>query len=306
MIPVHGYLSRESARKSVAEGDAEFDAELKSCYKDLLVSRGRFHGQPIKVIAICGPSCAGKTTTAKKLTALLEQDGKRVHTISIDDFYYDRALLKSSAKNGVIDFDSPGTIDTKEFALTLREIFDDYENVVEVPTYDFKTGTRGEPRLIPVDDRDIFIVEGIQVFYPEIYSLLKSYPTTTVYINVMKGIKTGTTVFPAIEVRFLRRLVRDFYKREASPEFTYELWKTVLLNERANIFPYMSRAQIGLNSTVCYEIGMLKPYLEEILSLVPSNSIFYDESQEVLEKIEYFSPIDKSFLAPDSLYHEFV
>jgi hypothetical protein len=122
----------------------------------------------------------------------------------------------------------------------------------------------------------------------------------------MKGIKTGTTVFPAIEVRFLRRLVRDFYKREASPEFTYELWKTVLLNERANIFPYMSRAQIGLNSTVCYEIGMLKPYLEEILSLVPSNSIFYDESQEVLEKIEYFSPIDKSFLAPDSLYHEFV
>ena len=97
---------------------------------------------------------------------LLDDHGRRVVTVSIDDFYYDRAVLKSRSKNGVIDFDSPDTIDTKELSLTLREIFDDDETVVEVPTYDFKTGTRGEPRFIPVDDRDIFIVEGIQVFYP--------------------------------------------------------------------------------------------------------------------------------------------
>ena len=97
--------------------------------------------------------------------------------------------------------------------MTIREIFDDDENVVEVPTYDFKTGTRGEPRFIPVDDNDVFIIEGIQVFYPEVYGLLNSYPTTTVYINATRMIKGGNITFPAVDVRFFRRIVRDYYRR---------------------------------------------------------------------------------------------
>ncbi len=306
MIEVHRFLTPEQAEKSVHDGDAAFDAELRRCSEDLLVSRGRFHGQQVKAIALCGPTCAGKTTTAKKLTKILEEKGKRVHILSIDDFYYDREILKERSKDGEIDFDSPDTIDTKELALTIREIFDDDENVVEVPTYDFKTGTRGEPRLIPVDDSDIFIIEGIQVFYPEVYSLLNSYPTTTIYINATKAIKGGNITIPAVDIRFFRRIVRDFYRRNASPEFTFELWNTVRENEEKNIYPHAGKAKIQLNSTVCYEIGMLKPYLDEILRLVPKTSKYYYKAQDFLELIEDFSAIDKKYLAPDSLYHEFV
>ena len=306
MISVHRFYSQCEAEKLVKHGDATFDAELRACYDDLLVSRGRFHGQSIKAIALCGPTRAGKTTTAKKLTKLLEEHGKRVHTISIDDFYYDRELLKKRSKGGVIDFDSPDTIDTKELSLTLREIFDDDETVVEVPTYDFIKGTRGEPRLIPVDDNDIFIIEGIQVFYPEIYSLLKSYPTTTLYINAMRAIQAGNITFPAVDIRFFRRLVRDYYRRSASPEFTFELWKSVRNNENDNIFPYIGKADVSINSTLCYEIGMLKPYLCEILQLVPDTSEYYHQAQDILELIKDFTAFDKSYLAPDSLYHEFV
>ena len=306
MISVHRFYSENEAKELVKLGDSTFDAELRACYDDLLISRGRFRGQSIKAIALCGPTCAGKTTTAKKLTKLLEEHGKRVHTISIDDFYYDRELLKKKSKGGAIDFDSPDTIDTKELSLTLREIFDDDETVVEVPTYDFLSGTRGEPRLIPVDDNDIFIIEGIQVFYPEIYSLLKSYPTTTLYINAMRALQVGSTTFHAVDIRFFRRLVRDFYRRNASPEFTFELWKSVRENETYNIFPYVGKANISINSTLCYEIGMLKPYLDEILPLVPNTSEYYHEAQDILELIDGFTAFDKSYLAPDSLYHEFV
>lgn len=306
MISVHRFLTPSQAQESVSVGDATFDAELRACYDDLLISRGRFRGHSVKAIALCGPTCAGKTTTAKKLTKIFEEKGKRVHTISIDDYYYDRALLKKRSKKGEIDFDSPDTIDTKELSLTLREIFDDDETVVEVPTYDFKKGTRGEPRLIPVDDNDLFIIEGIQVFYPEIYSLLKSFPTTTVYINAMRAIQSGSITFPAVDIRFFRRLVRDFYRRDASPEFTFELWKSVRNNENDNIFPFISKANVSINSTLCYEIGMLKPYLCQILPLVPKTSEHYYEAQDILERIKDFSPIDKSYLASDSLYHEFV
>ena len=306
MINIHRYLNEEQAKKCVWESDAEFNAQLESIYDDLLVARGRFHGQTVKAIALCGPTCAGKTTTAKKLTSLLESHGKRVHIISIDDYYYDRDVLKERSKDGEIDFDSPETIDTKELALTIREIFDDDENVVEVPTYDFKLGTRIEPRLIPVDDRDIFIFEGIQVFYPNVYGLLNSYPTTTVYINAMKNLQSGNRVFPCVDLRLYRRIVRDFYRREASPEFTFELWKTVRNNEDDNIFPYINRAKISLNSTMAYEIGMLKPYLEEILPLVPRKNNHYYKAQDILESISDFSTISKEFLSPDSLFHEFV
>lgn len=306
MIYIHRYLTNEQARKCVAESDAAFDNELLSIYDDLLVSHGRFHGKEIKAIALCGPTCAGKTTTAKKLTALLESHGKRVHILSIDDFYYDRKVLKERSGGGDIDFDSPDTIDTKELALTIREIFDDDENVVEVPTYDFKLGTRGEPRFIPVDDRDIFIFEGIQVFYRNVNSLLNSYPTKSVYINAMKSLQTGNRTFPCVDLRLYRRIVRDFYRREASPEFTFELWETVRRNEDDNIFPHIHRAQISINSTMAYEIGMLKPYLDEILPLVPKTSDYYDKSQDILESISDFSPISKEFLSPDSLFHEFV
>ena len=306
MISVHRFLTPIQAQESVREGDAAFDAELRACYDDLLLSRGRFHGQSVKAIALCGPTCAGKTTTAKKLTKIFQEKGKRVHTISIDDFYYDRAILKKRSKKGEIDFDSPDTIDTKELSLTLKEIFDDDENVVEVPTYDFKKGTRGDPRLIPVDENDIFIIEGIQVFYPEVYSLLKSFPTTTVYINATRSIQSGGITIAGVDIRFFRRLVRDFYRRDASPEFTFELWRSVRRNENENIFPYTSKANVSINSTLCYEIGMLKPYLSEILPLVPKTSRFYYEAQDILELIEEFTPIDKSYLAPDSLYHEFV
>ncbi|MGM9643421.1 MAG: uridine kinase [Eubacteriales bacterium] len=272
MINVPRFLTEAQAEKSVKDGDAAFDAELARISKDLLVTHGRFHGQQVKAIALCGPSCAGKTTTAKKLTSILEAQGKRVHILSIDDFYFDRAVLKGRSKAGKIDFDSPDTIDTEELALTIRVIFDDDENVVEVPTYDFKTGTRVEPRFIPVDDRDIFIIEGIQVFYPNVYKLLNSYPTTIVYINTSRSIQSGSLLFTPANLRLLRRIVRDFYRREAPPDFTLNLWRTVRENEDINIFPYCYKAKLSISSTVCYEIGMLKPYLDEILPLVPKTS----------------------------------
>lgn len=306
MINVSRYLTQAQAQKCVAESDADFDVQLESIYDDLLMSHGRFHGQAVKAIALCGPTCAGKTTTAKKLTSMLESHGKRVHVLSIDDYYFDRKILKERSVNGEIDFDSPDTIDTKELALTIREIFDDDENVVEVPTYDFKLGTRGEPRFIPVDDRDIFIFEGIQVFYPNVYALLNSNPTTSVYINAMRSIQTGNRTFPCVDLRLFRRIVRDFYRREASPEFTFELWKTVRRNEDKNIFPNIHRSKISLNSTMAYEIGMLKPYLDEILPLVPRESEHYYRAQDILESISDFSPISKEFLSADSLFHEFV
>ena len=57
---------------------------------------------------------------------------------------------------------------------------------------------------------------------------------------------------------------------------------------------------------MAYEIGMLKPYLEEILPLVPRKNDHFYRAQDILESISDFSTISKEFLSPDSLFHEFV
>ena len=57
---------------------------------------------------------------------------------------------------------------------------------------------------------------------------------------------------------------------------------------------------------MAYEIGMLKPYLDEILPLVPKTSEYYYRAQDFLESISDFTPISKEYLSPDSLFHEFI
>ena len=95
MINIHRYLTEEQAQKCVADSDALFDSELLSIYDELLVSRGRFHGQAVKAIALCGPTCAGKTTTAKKLTSLLFLEFCQF--LSIQSIQEPHAIQKSPA-----------------------------------------------------------------------------------------------------------------------------------------------------------------------------------------------------------------
>ena len=102
MINVSRYLTQAQAQKCVAESDADFDVQLESIYDDLLISHGRFHGQAVKAIALCGPTCAGKTTTAKKLTSMLESHGKRVHVLSIDDL--EIGMVMQGTVRNIVDF----------------------------------------------------------------------------------------------------------------------------------------------------------------------------------------------------------
>lgn len=296
-------------RQLISKCDSEFYEKLCRIADELGLARaeGDREGNDIRIVLLSGPSCSGKTTAAKMLADRLDDHGRRVVTVSIDDFYYDREHLdKLSARKGVdgIDYDSVDTIDLPCLESFVAELLS--KGSAQCPVFDFKTGNRNGSREISSDENTVFVFEGIQAIYPEITRLLAPFGTVSVYIAPQTPIAVGESVFDPNEIREMRRIVRDYNFRGASAEFTMTLWKSVRRNEDANIFPYVDDCTYRIDSTHGYEIGVLKPYLERILSELCEDSAHYERARAVLEKISSVTPIDASLIEEGSLYKEFV
>lgn len=287
---------------------ATFVGDIEHEFERRLVNLIRaINKENLKFVGLTGPTCSGKTTLANKIIEYMEAHDKQVCVISIDDFFYDRDILLEKTKiegNEEIDFDSVKTIDLDAIEETVEAIEND--EIFDLPRYDFVTGKRAEYRKIDPKEYDLFLFEGIQVVYPEVYSLLKQHKYKTIFICVEEGITVGDIVFEPNEIRFLRRVVRDYFFRNAQGEFSFHLWRGVRKNEDTSIFPHVENCDYRINSSMPFEIGLLKPYLETILGKVSKESKYYDESQEILKKIAPIQSISKEHLLQNSLYREFI
>ncbi len=295
------FFSDEANKKSfVLECENVFEERLNKTVDEIVGSNRS------KVITLSGPTCSGKTTTANKLISEFTARGKNVHVVSIDDFYYDRALLLKEAERngGELDFDSPKSIDFSAFSKAVEDIFNGGDAVV--PIFDFKSGTRTGERTFHVKEDDMFIFEGIQAIYPEVTEYLEGHEYTSVFIAVLDDINIGGALFLRDDIRFLRRLVRDFNFRSAKPEFTFKLWESVRKNEDENIYPYYKKCDYIINSLLGYDIFMLRPYILSILQSVCNKSEYYSKAQEIINKLANIPEIDKDYMPSNSMFHEFL
>ena len=295
-----GKLSAADAEAFVLECDREFEAELE-------VQIDRICEGAPQVIRLSGPTCSGKSTVVKKIVSELEKRGKVVHTIAIDDFYYDRETLDRISKEsgtGEIDYDSVKTIDIEKLRVFVDAIGVGGE--LKSPIFDFKSGGCIGYRSISAKADDVFIFEGIQAIYPEIKALFSHHACVDVHIAPMCGIALGEDVFSNNEIRFFRRIVRDRHFRYTHPEFTFKIWKSVRENEDKSIFPYVSECDYYIEASFAYEIGVLKPYLMEYLAEVDEASEYRAAADEIRRRISPAADISSECIPEDSLYREFV
>lgn len=255
----------------------------------------------IKILTLAGPTCSGKTTTSYILEHEIEKRGMTVKIISIDDFYRNRADISKDEKP---DYESISAIDFPVFQSCVEKILKG--ETAMLPIYDFVDGQRkGFMPYLP-SEHEIIIFEGIQAIYPEILSLLPKDISKSIYISVSDDVNAYGTYFKKREIRFLRRLVRDFLFRSATPERTLELWEGVVDNEDKNIIPNERYADYVINSFMPYELGAIKPYL--------MNTVCYDfdnEKEAALynkwkKKLKNIIEIPSSFVPKDSVFREFI
>jgi len=261
----------------------------------------------LKLIGLTGPTCAGKTTAANKLTDYLEHHGHRVHVISIDDFYFDKEYLNRRAEEDPdieIDYDSESTIDVELLSEKAESLLSGQPT--EMPKFDFQTGTRVRGETIDPQPEDVFLFEGIQILYPRVNQILCRASYQSIYICPASELEIDGQVFVPNELRLMRRLVRDYYRRASKPDFTFYLWESVRANEEKNIFPNAHRCHEFIDSTMAYEVGMLKPHLQRILAEVSEDSSYYGAAQQIIKKIARVRTVPSEYMTANSLYKEFI
>ncbi len=285
-------------RSFVEECEHRFEKRLSEVCREIIEDGA-------KIIALSGPSCSGKTTTAAKLTEALCENGCEVHLISIDNFFRERDTLDREAimKNGSIDYDSVNAIDLELLSERAASII--AGRPTELPIYDFTLGKcTGYERVDP-NDHSVFIFEGIQAIYPEVTALFGDR-YKSVYISVEDDLSVNGVYFRARELRLLRRLIRDYKFRGAAPEFTLFLWRSVAANEDTSILPYADSADIKINSFMAYEAFLMSGVIPELLLAVPENNAYFPKAYELSKRLSGLPEIPVSMIPGGSLMREFI
>ena len=259
-----------------------------------------------KIILIAGPSSSGKTTFAQRLGIQLKVNGKKPIAISLDDYFVDRENTPLNP-DGTYDFESLQAVDLEQLNMDLLKLIEGQS--IELPKFNFLTGKREwSGKVITVDEDHPIIIEGIHGLNPELtYEIpeknkFKIYISALTQLNLDYHNRIATT-----DIRLIRRMVRDVKFRGNDPIRTFQLWSGVRAGEEQNIFPYQEEADVMFNSSLVYEMSVLKKYIEPLLRKIDNSSIYYSEARKLLRFLEYFVDIvDESMIPTNSLLREFI
>ncbi len=261
-----------------------------------------YNKKSVRMIMIAGPSASGKTTFANLLADRLEFRGVKVHRISTDDFFIDRDKIEI-LPSGVRDFDSLSAMDVQLLTFTLESILEGKK--VVVPSFDFVRGERsGETREIEAEEEDVTIVEGIHALNPVVLGkyAIDGERVEGVYISPRRefALPSGRHVAP-VELRLLRRILRDYYSRGYSLQDTLLQWEEVLKAEKVYIYPYVYKAGYTVDSVYDYELLVYKRCLGNALDAFPHP--WTDNIREALKEVAL---IPDMTIPETSLLNEFI
>lgn len=259
-----------------------------------------------EIVMLAGPSSAGKTTTARKLCENLNKKGVKTYVLSLDDFYLNRADIPY-LPDGTQDYETVYALDLPLFTECVNKLL--MGESVKNPVFDFTTGKRSDKEYneITLGKEDVVIIEGLHALNPVITEKIEG-KLLKIYINVSSRIydNRGNIVLNKRNMRFVRRMVRDFKFRDSTVENTYKLWNNVTAGEDKYLFPYRHLADIKINTIHLYESCVLKSQALPLLYESDISDEFRDDAKKLCKALEKFEDINISSVPEDSLLREFL
>ncbi len=258
-----------------------------------------------RIVLMSGPSSSGKTTTAKRLGIQLRVLGLTPVLISLDDYFVERDKTPRDA-DGEYDYEAFDAIDHATFNDHLRRLIDGES--VEVPRYDFITGQRQwHENPLALDERSILLVEGIHALNPRLSESLADDLKFRIYVSALTSIAMDNlSRIPTTDNRLIRRMVRDSVTRGVDASATLRRWQSVRHGEEKHIFPYQENADVMFNSSLFYELPVLKNYVVPLLRSVPNTIPEFGEAQRLLKLLDFFVSIPPDEIPPTSILREFI
>ncbi|MFT8348054.1 nucleoside kinase [Clostridium saccharoperbutylacetonicum] len=259
----------------------------------------------VKIILIAGPSSSGKTTFANRLSVQLRVNGLIPMPLSLDNYFVNRVDTPKD-ENGEYDFETIDALDLKLLNENLEVLMSGEE--VELPIYNFKKGEKEwNDYKVKLPKNGVLLLEGIHGLNPKLISnkldsnVFKIYISALTQLNIDNHNRISTT-----DVRKVRRIVRDSLSRGYDAESTLKMWDSIKRGERKNIFVYQEEADVAFNSTLVYELGVLKPYALKELNKITEESPVYSEAIRLKAFLSFFNEIDIEEVPKNSLLREFI
>lgn len=269
------------------------------------VAKKIFADENKKIVMLAGPSSSGKTTTASILSHGINRLGGRAYAVSLDDFYHPRSVGYPLDENGKPDYECVEALDVELIRSKLAELVETGKS--RLPVFDFKSGERiNDAKSIDLSENDIIIVEGLHALNPVITDNLSDKNLFRIYVSVSSRVydDEGNVLLSKRDLRFVRRMVRDFRFRSTSVERTFEIWQSVMRGEDKYLFPFEYLADVKLNSFHPCEPCVFSERAMQLLSEA-KKSEYTEKAKSLSEKLGLFRNTDYSLLPADSLLREF-
>ena len=265
----------------------------------------RYRDGGARVVLVAGPSSSGKTTTTKRLAIQLMTNLLKPQIISLDNYFINRENTPRD-EDGDYDYESLYALDLKQFNDDLNAIIAGEE--VELPTYNFELGCRQyKGDMIHLDEGSVLLIEGIHGLNPELTAAIDENMKYRVYVSALTTLSIDDhNRIPTSDNRLLRRIIRDARYRGTSPEESIRRWPSVRRGEEKWIFPFQENADATFNSSLLFELGVMKEYAEALLKTVPNDVPEYAEAYRLRKFLSYFAAIGDANIPPTSLLREFL
>lgn len=297
------YINRkafENPQDFIEECEERYQEIINSIAEKINSEKGR------EIVMLAGPSSAGKTTTARRIKESLEKSGVKTYVLSLDDFYLNRDDIPY-LPDGSQDYETVYALDLECLEKELNALLRGER--VKSPIYDFTTGRRSENLFneIVLGKEDVVIIEGLHALNPIITDKVQGN-VLKVYINVSSRIydRDGNTILNKRNLRFIRRMVRDYKYRDSTVENTCRLWKNVTRGEDEYLFPYRDNADIKANTIHFYEPCVLKHQALKMIGDSTVSDKYREHILTLVNALKQFNDIDEKFVPENSLLREFL
>lgn len=296
---LNDYITNNNSGDLIQLSEIMQDYKLLNIAEEIVLNK-----EDYKIILLSGPSSSGKTTTSMKLSLYLKSLGLTPTHLSMDDYFLEREETPLGP-NGKPDFESLKALDIKLFDNQISKLLKGTK--VTVPTFNFITGKKEYKRNIQIKQNDILIIEGLHALNEEILKNIpkknkfKVYISPLTYLNIDNDNRISMT-----DLRLLRRIVRDNKTRGYSPSVTLNNWEDVRIGEEKYVFPYQDNANVMFNTSLAYELAVLKTYAEPLLYTVKPDDPEYPTAKRLLELLKCVLPISSETVPQISIIREFI
>ena len=286
--------------RMISETEEAYNESLRNIARNIAETHRR-----VKIAMLSGPSSSGKTTTAHIIKHYLGEFGINAVIISMDNFYRgkDQAPLMP---DGSRNYEAVEALNVDKLRQCLIDLVQ--TGRFKVPVYNFTLG-RSEPEEeeFTVYDNDMVIIEGIHALNPIFTNELPEDSILKLYVSVKQMIKDANgEVFSPLDLRLVRRIIRDIRERNTTAENTLSMWSSVVRGEDNYIRPYRITADYTINSIHIYEPCVFRSVAIPILRNIPLDSPNYRKARDLEARLMRFEPVDPNLVPMQSMLREFL